>query len=132
MEIIYRMNRDFLGAPLVHTIPIVRCSNAHAGSFDTKRYSDFKNHGHLHGTPGHNRSIMINNESYLQVLGKIQEESQFHRVDEDDSVMIYKTTVSLMLWGIVYDFMAFCSSKYAHNPETNNTTAELRWLVKIN
>ena len=27
----------------------------------------------------------------------------------------------LMLWGLVYDFMAFCSSKYAEAIETTNT-----------
>ena len=59
---------------------------------------------------------MINLESYLQVLGKIQEE---YRVDSDGSLMFHKTTLSLMLWGVVYDFMAFCSSKYAHALETN-------------
>ena len=110
------MNRDFLGAQLGHAKPIVRCSEAHAGSYDAKRYSDFKDRGHLHGTPGHYRSTMIN----IEVSGRIQEESQFYRVDEDGSVLMYKTTGSLMLLGVVYDFMAFCSSKYAHDLETNN------------
>ena len=68
MEIIYRMNRNFLRAQLVHAEPIVRCSEAHAGSLDAKRYSDFKTNGHLHGTQGHYKSTMISIESCIEVL----------------------------------------------------------------
>ena len=41
MEIIYRMNQDFIGAIVVHAKPIVPQSKHHAGNFNIAQYSNF-------------------------------------------------------------------------------------------
>ena len=121
MEMIYRMNESFMGATVVHTIPIAPESTAHAGNFDIGQYSNFRSMGSKENTPGYYKSTMPNLKAYLTILKTIKSETDEPNVETGD-IYIGESTAQLMVWGVVYDFMSFCTYTYGENFEESETS----------
>ena len=121
MEMIYRMNDTFMGAEVVHTIPIITESTVHAGNFDISQYSNFRTMGSHEGQPGYYKSTMPDLTAYLTVLQNIKRETNEPNL-ETGNIYLAESTAQLMVWGVVYDFMSFCTNLYGQNYEESETS----------
>ena len=117
MEMIYRVNENFMGATIVHATPIVPVSHYHAGNFDIKQYSNFRRMGSKQNKPGYYKSTMANLTGYLTILEKIKSESETPNL-LSGNIYLGESTCHLMIWCVVYDFMSFCTYLYGLNYET--------------
>ena len=121
MEMIYRVNENFMGATIVHTTPITPITEYHAGNFNTAQYSNFRRMGSRQGKPGYYKSTMTNLTGYLTILAKISSESDEPNL-ESGNIYLGESTCHLMIWCVVYDFMSFCTYLYGTNYENFETS----------
>ena len=117
MELLYRMNEKFMGADVVHATPVVCQSEYHTGSFDIKQYTNFRSTGSPEDTPGYYKSTMKTVSDYLRILTNIKNQSEMTPTAASGNIYIGVSTTQLMLWGVVYDFMSFCTTPYGTNFE---------------
>ena len=121
MEMVYRVNENFMGATVVHTTPITPTSEYHAGNFNIAQYSNFRRMGSKEGKPGYYKSTMTSLIGYLTILAKIHSESDTPNL-ETGNIYFSESTCHLMVWCVVYDFMSFCTYLYGSNYEKYETS----------
>ena len=120
MEMIYKMNETFMGATVTHSAPITPVSTLHAGDFNIAQYSNFRSMGSRENTPGYYKSTMPNLAAYLTILKRIKSETDNPNL-QTGNIYLGESTVQLMVWGVVYDFMSFCTNLYGQNFEESET-----------
>ena len=111
MEMIYKMNETFMGATVTHSTPITPVSTLHAGNFNIAQYSNIRYMESREGTPGYYKSTMPNLAAYLTILKRIKSETDNPNL-QTGNIYLGEPTVQLMIWGVVYDFMSFCTNLY--------------------
>ena len=121
MEMIYRMNEIFMGAIVVHATPITPVSKDHAGNFDIAQYTNFRSMGSRENKPGYYKSTITELKSYITILKTIYAERNDPNL-QTGNIYLAESTVQLMVWGVVYDFMSFCTNLYGHNFEQYQTS----------
>lgn len=121
MEMIYRMNETFMGAIVKHTIPIIPASISHAGNFDIAQYSNFRSMGSQENTPGYYKSTIPDLATYITILQKLKVETLNPNL-QTGNIYLAESTIQLMVWGVVYDFMSFCTNLYGQNFEESQTS----------
>ena len=109
MELIYRVNEITMNAKITHAIPYRATTEQHCGTYMSDRYMTFRNKIINVGTPGSYRSTVKDTREYYYILRRMKIEFSA----EDEEIIYHTSTFNVMLWGILYDFMAFCSQIYS-------------------
>ena len=109
MELIYRVNEITMNAKITHAIPYRATTERHCGTYMSDRYMTFRNKIINVGTPGSYRSTVKDTREYYYILRRMKIEFSA----EDEEIIYHTSTFNVMLWGILYDFMAFCSQIYS-------------------
>ena len=109
MELIYRVNEITMNAKITHAIPYRATTEQHCGTYMSDRYMTFRNKIINVGTPGSYRSTVKDTREYYYILRRMKIEFSA----ENEEIIYHTSTFNVMLWGILYDFMAFCSQIYS-------------------
>ena len=54
---------------------------------------------------------------YIRIIANIKSQSEVEPTAASGNIYIGISTTQLMLWGVVYDFMSFCTTLYGTNSE---------------
>ena len=122
-----------MGATITHATPITPESSDHAGNFNIAQYSNFRTIGSTEGNPGYYKSTMPNLAAFLIILKKIKSETINPNL-ETGNIYFGESTVQLMVWGVVYDFMSFCTNLFGQNfeePEMSIAESRIQLTTEI-
>ena len=125
MELIYRVNEITMNAKITHAIPHRACSELHCGTFISDRYMTFRNNFKNVGTPGSYRSTVRDSREYYYILRRMKIEFDA----ENEEIIYHTSTFNVMLWGILYDFMAFCSQIYSMSATPRACKVQLQYEI---
>lgn len=123
MELIYRVNEITMNAKITHAIPYRATTEEHCGTYMSDRYMTFRNKIRNVGTPGSYRSTVRDTREYYYILRRMKIEFSA----ENEEIIYHTSTFNIMLWGILYDFMSFCSQIYSTSSTPRACKVQLQY-----